>query len=106
MINLNEKDELNENMIEIIIKLMNFINENCQYIHIDWMDIFQLISKLEYYLLEPEENIVINMKNTKAIKFTDKEIKFFLNKKSNLSLNISDAFCESIFSKTELFDNE
>ena len=106
MINLNEKDELNENMIEVIIQLMNYINDNCQYIHIGWFDILQLISKLEYYLLEPEENIITNMKNAKPTKFSDKEIKYFINKKSNLALNISDAVCESIFSKTELFDNE
>ena len=46
------------------------------------------------------------MKNTKPIKYTDKEIKFFLKKKSSLAINISDAVCESIFIKTELFDNE
>lgn len=106
MINLNEKDELNENMIEIIIKFMNYINNNCQYILTGWMNILQLISNLEYYLLEQEETIITNMKNTKPIKFTDKEIKFFLNKKSTLALNISDAVCEAIFSKTELFDNQ
>ena len=106
MINLNEKDELNENMIELIIRLMNYINENCQHIYIEWMEILQLISKLQYYLLESEENIILNMKNSKAKKFTDKDIKFVLNKKSTLSLNISDAVCESIFSKTELFETE
>ena len=106
MINLNEKDKLNENMIEIIIRLMNFINENCQNIHIEWMEILQLISKLQYYLLESEENIILNMKNTKLNKFSDKDIKFLLNKKQALSLNISDAVCESIFSKTELFDTK
>ena len=106
LINLNEKDELNENMMEIIITLMSHINDNCQYIRIGWKDILSLISKLEYYLLEPEENIIQNMKNTKPIKFTDKEIKYFLSKRATLSLNISDAVCESIFIKTELFDNE
>ena len=106
MINLNEKDELNENMLEVIITLMTYINDNCQYIRIGWKDILLLISKLEYYLLEPEENLVQNMKNTKPVKFTDKDIKFVLNKKSILASNISDAVCESIFIKTELFDNE
>ena len=106
MINLKEKGEVNEIMIEVIIKLMNYINDNCQYIRIGWMHILQLISKLGYYLLESEEIITLNMKNAKPTKFTDKEIKMFLNKKSFLSLNISDAVCESIFSKTELLDEE
>ena len=53
MINLNEKDELNENMIEMIVALMNHINDYCQYIHIEWGDILKLISKLAYYLVVP-----------------------------------------------------
>ena len=106
MINLNEKDELNTNMMEIIMKLMHYINDNCQYINISWGDILNLISKLEYYLLEPEENIVQNLKNAKPTKFTDKEIKYFFKKRTALTLNIADAVCEAIFIKTELFDNE
>ena len=105
MINLNEKEELNETMLEIIIKVMNYINENCQYIKTKWNKILEIISVLEYYLLEPEENIILNLRNSQKIKFTEKEIKIFLNKRNNLSLNISDAVCESIFCKTELFEN-
>ena len=61
---------------------------------------------MEYYLLEPEDNIIINLRNLQKIKFTEKEIKIFLNKRNYLCLNISDAICESIFSKTELFKND
>jgi hypothetical protein len=106
MINLNEKAELNETMIELIMNLMNYINNNCQYIKCNWNKILQMISLLEYYLLEPENNIILNLRNSQKEKFTEKEIKIFLNKRDNLSLNISDAICESIFSKTELFENE
>ena len=106
MINLNEKAELNETIIELIINLMNYINNNCQYIKCNWNKILQMISLLEYYLLEPENNIILNLRNSQKEKFTEKEIKIFLNKRDNLSLNISDAICESIFSKTELFENE
>ena len=106
MINLNEKSELTEIMIEVIIHLMNYINENCQNIKTNWIKILEIISILEYYLLEPDEDVILNLKNSSKNKFTEKEIKIFLNKRNNLSLNISDAICESIFSKTELFENE
>ena len=105
LINLKEKDELSDIMIELILKLMTYINDNCQYIRKSWMQILLLISKLEYYLLEPEETIIYNMKNDKVTKFSEKDIKLFLKKRSALSINISDAFCEAIFSKTELLDN-
>ena len=106
LINLNEKEEINETIYEIIIKLMNYINDNCTYIKCDWNKILKIISLLEYYLLEPENNIILNLRNSKSIKFTEKEIKTFLNKRDNLSSNISDAICESIFSKTELLGND
>ena len=105
LINLNERDELSDIMIELILKLMTYINDNCQYIRKSWMQILLLISKLEYYLLEPEETIINNMRNNKATKFSEKDIKLFLKKRSTLSINISDAVCEAIFSKTELLDN-
>ena len=103
MINLKEKEDISEIMIEIIIKIMNNININCQYIKSTWNKILEIISTLEYYLLEPEENIILNLRNSK---FTEKEIKKFLEKREYISLNISDAICESIFIKTELFENE
>ena len=105
LINLNERDELSDIMIELILKLMTYINDNCQYIRKSWMQILLLISKLEYYLLEPEETIINNMRSNKATKFSEKDIKLFLKKRSTLSINISDAVCEAIFSKTELLDN-
>ena len=105
LINLNERDELSDIMIELILKLMTYINDNCQSIRKSWMQILLLISKLEYYLLEPEETIINNMRNNKATKFSEKDIKLFLKKRSTLSINISDAVCEAIFSKTELLDN-
>jgi len=105
MINLNEKEQINEIMIEIIIQLMNYVNDNCHYIKCDWDKILKIISLLEYNLLEPEKNIILNLKNSSQIKFTEKEIKLFLNKRNILSMNISDAICESIFCKTELFEN-
>ena len=106
LINLDEKAEINETIYEIIIKLMNYINDNCTYIKSGWNKILKIISLLEYYLLEPESNIILNLRNSKINKFTEKEIKTFLNKRDNLSSNISDAICESIFSKTELLENE
>ena len=105
IINLNEKDELSDIMIELILKLMTYINDNCQYIRKSWMQILLLISKLEYYLLEPEETVIYNMKNNKATKFSEKDIKLFIKKRATLSINISDAVCEAVFSKTELLDN-
>ena len=106
MINLDEKAEINEVMNEIIIKLMNYINDNCNNLKCNWDKILKIISLLEYNLLEPENNIILNLRNSKTIKFTEKEIKTFLNKRDNLTSNISDAICESIFSKTELLENE
>ena len=106
MINLKPKENLNETMIEVIIKFMNYINDNCQYIITNWDKILELISILEYYLLEPENDVIINMRNSSSLKYSEKDIKFFIKKRNELSLNISDAVCESIFCKSELFKND
>ena len=106
MTNINDNREIGIKNILAIQSLVNFIINSGQYIRTGWLIILQIISKIEYYLNTDKEYIKDDLKKRPSMKNREKEISINFQKKEIISKNISDAVCDSIFSKTDKFDEE
>ena len=116
--NLSDNREITMKSLESIKSFINFIINSGQYVRSGWYNILQVISKINYYLETDIEvikedirnsisntnnNALNNKSNNKNI---EKEINIAIQKKEIICSNIPDMVYESIFSKTDQFDEE
>ena len=106
MTNLNNDKEIASKNLDCIKSLVNFIVNNGQYIRTGWLNILNLISKLDYFLMTENKVIIADFKNNKKDKVHEKEINNILMKKEIICKNIPDMACEGVFTKTDKFDEE
>ena len=104
--NLNEIREIGYKNIESIKALIDFTIESGQYIRAGWVNILNIISKINYLQQTENEKIKEDIRKRPRLKNVEKEINITLNNKEIINKSISEDSFNYIYGKTEFFDEE